>query len=51
MAFQGVGGSIDGQINPLLTANVGDTVRLTVINGDPILHDLTISEFNVTTGN
>lgn len=50
MAFQGVGGSIDGQINPLLTANVGDTVRLTVINGDPILHDLTISEFNVTTG-
>lgn len=50
MAFQGVGGTIDGQINPQLTANVGDTVRLTVINGDPIAHDLTITEFNVTTG-
>lgn len=50
MAFQGVGGGIDGQINPQLTANVGDTVRLTVINGDPIAHDLTITEFNVTTG-
>lgn len=50
MAFQGVGGAIDGQINPLLTANVGDTVRLTVVNGDPVLHDLTITEFDVTTG-
>lgn len=50
MAFQGVGGGIDGQLNPLLEANVGDTVRLTVINGDPVLHDLTINEFNVTTG-
>lgn len=50
MAFQGVGGTIDGQINPTLTANVGDTVRITVINGDSVLHDLTISEFNVTTG-
>jgi nitrite reductase (NO-forming) len=50
MAFLGVGGSIDGQVNPLLTANVGDTVRITVVNGDPVAHDLTISEFNVTTG-
>ncbi len=50
MAFQGVGGSIDGEINPMLEANVGDTVRLTVVNGDPVLHDLTINEFNVTTG-
>ncbi|MDX2139866.1 MAG: copper-containing nitrite reductase [Chloroflexota bacterium] len=50
MAFQGVGGTIDGQINPTLEAQVGDTVRLTVINGDPVLHDLTINEFNVTTG-
>lgn len=50
MAFIGVGGDIDGQINPQLTANVGDTVRITVINGDPVLHDLTIDEFNVTTG-
>lgn len=50
MAFEGVGGSIDGQINPLLEANVGDTVRLTVINGDPVMHDLKIDEFFVSTG-
>jgi nitrite reductase (NO-forming) len=50
MAFLGVGGTIDGQINPLLTATVGDTVRITVINGDPVLHDLTITEMNATTG-
>jgi nitrite reductase (NO-forming) len=50
MAFLGVGGSIDGQINPLLEAAVGDTVRITVINGDPVLHDLVIDEFGVTTG-
>jgi nitrite reductase (NO-forming) len=50
MAFIGVGGDIDGQINPQLTANVGDTVRITLVNGDPILHNLTIDEFNVSTG-
>lgn len=42
MAFIGVGGDIDGQINPVLTANVGDTVQIIVINGDPVLHDLKI---------
>ena len=51
MAFVGVGGSIDGVTNPELTANVGDTVRITVINGDPVLHDLKIDAFGVHTGN
>ncbi len=50
MAYIGVGGEIDGVINPTLTVNLGDTVRLTVINGDPILHDLRIDEFDVSTG-
>ncbi|MBZ0303927.1 MAG: nitrite reductase, copper-containing [Anaerolineae bacterium] len=50
MAFIGIGGGIDGQVNPTLTANVGDTVRITVINGDPVLHNLVIDEFQVTTG-
>lgn len=50
MAFMGVGGEIDGVINPTLNARVGDTVRITAINGDPVLHDLTITEFGVTTG-
>lgn len=50
MIFLGVGGTIDGLINPDLTAKVGDTVKITLINGDAIQHDLTIDEFNVTTG-
>lgn len=50
MAYVGVGGAIDGVTNPELVANVGDTVRITVINGDPTLHDLRIDEFGVDTG-
>lgn len=50
MAFIGVGGDIDGQINPALSANVGDTVRITIINGDPVLHDFKIDEFGVESG-
>lgn len=50
MAYVGVGGDIDGVVNPELIANVGDTVRLTVINSDPVLHDLKIDEFSVATG-
>lgn len=50
MAYVGVGGAIDGVVNPKLTANLGDTVRITVINGDPTLHDLKIDEFGVYSG-
>jgi len=50
MAFVGVGGEIDGVMNPELVVNLGDTVRITVINGDPTLHDLKIDEFGVYTG-
>jgi nitrite reductase (NO-forming) len=50
MAFVGVGGEIDGVMNPELVVNLGDTVRITVINGDPTLHDLKIDEFSVYTG-
>jgi nitrite reductase (NO-forming) len=50
MAYIGVGGDIDGVINPPLSARVGDTVRITVINGDAVLHDLKIDEFNAFTG-
>jgi len=50
MAFYGVGGSIDGVADPTLTAKTGDTVTIHLINGDPIIHDLTIDELGVTTG-
>lgn len=50
MAFVGVGGEIDGVTNPELVVNMGDTVRITVINGDPTWHDLKIDAFGVDTG-
>jgi nitrite reductase (NO-forming) len=50
MAFVGVGGSIDGQVNPTLSAKTGDTLALTLVNGDPVIHDLTVDEFKATTG-
>jgi nitrite reductase (NO-forming) len=49
MAYVGVGGDIDGVVNPELVANVGDLVRITLVNGDPTLHDLVIDEFGVAT--
>ncbi len=48
--FIGVGGAIDGVVNPELTAHLGDTVRLTLINDSPDAHDLQIDEFNVSSG-
>ncbi len=50
LAFVGRGGEIDGVVNPTLTANPGDTVSITLINGDGIEHDLAIDEFGVSTG-
>jgi nitrite reductase (NO-forming) len=50
LAFVGVGGTIDGVMNPTLTANPGDIVKITVTNGDGVIHNLTIDEFKVSTG-
>ena len=47
--FIGVGGEIDGQVNPDLGANIGDTVVITLINDDGRSHDIMIDEFNVAT--
>jgi nitrite reductase (NO-forming) len=47
MVFVGQGGTIDGQENPTLSAQVGDVVELTLVNGDTLPHDLAIDEFGV----
>lgn len=46
MAFIGVGGGIDGVHNPTLSANVGDLVRITLIAGDGVEHDVAFPDFN-----
>jgi nitrite reductase (NO-forming) len=40
MVFLGVGGSIDGKANPILTAAEGQIVQLTLINGEGTEHDI-----------
>ena len=49
LIFVGVGGAIDGLENPTLTAEPGDVVEITLINGDKIEHDLLIDELGVHT--
>ena len=49
LSFVGVGGEIEGVLNPTLTADPGDVVQITLVNADGILHDLTIDEFGIQT--
>jgi nitrite reductase (NO-forming) len=46
MLFIGVGGGIDGVKNPTLSANVGDTIKLTLTSGDGVEHDIAFPDFN-----
>ena len=49
LLFIGVGGEIDGLVNPDLTASVGDTVIITLVNDDGRFHDIVIDEFDAAT--
>lgn len=40
MVYIGVGGSIEGKVNPLLTAAEGQVVQLTLLNGEGAEHDI-----------
>ena len=46
--YIGVGGGIDGVSNLVLSANVGDTVKITLTSGDGIEHDISFPDFNAT---
>lgn len=46
MVFVGKGGDIDGITNPDLTANAGDTVKLTLISGEGAAHNIVFDAFN-----
>jgi nitrite reductase (NO-forming) len=45
MTFVGVGGTIDGQVNPDLRVAEGAVVQITLINGDGALHDVVFPDF------
>jgi nitrite reductase (NO-forming) len=40
MVYMGVGGTIEGKVNPVLTAAEGQVVQVTLINGEGAEHDI-----------
>ena len=46
MVYIGVGGAIDGKVNPVLTAAEGQVVELTLINGEGAEHDIVFPDQN-----
>jgi nitrite reductase (NO-forming) len=49
ITYMGVGGDIDGVVNPDLVVPAGAVVRVTLINGDGMSHDLYFPDFKVKT--
>jgi nitrite reductase (NO-forming) len=49
MAFVGVGGDIEGVVNPTLRVNVGDVVQVTLVNNDAVEHDVVFPDFKAGT--
>ncbi|MEX0646387.1 MAG: PVC-type heme-binding CxxCH protein [Balneolaceae bacterium] len=50
LGYTGIGGEIDGIRNPILKANKGDSVRITIINGEIMLHDIALEEMGIKSG-
>jgi len=49
LLYIGVGGDIDGIVNPDLIVQPGAIVRIILINGDSMPHDLFLPDFNAKT--
>ena len=49
LAYRGIGGEIDGIVNPGLVVQPGAVVRIILLNGDGMQHDLFIPDVNAKT--
>lgn len=47
VGYTGIGGIIDGVLNPVLRAQEGNVVRITIINGEPMTHDIAMEQIGV----
>ena len=45
MVYLGVGGDIDGQINPTLMVHEGELIQINLINGEGAEHDVVIDQY------
>ena len=48
MVYIGVGGTIDGQVNPVLSAAEGQVVQITLLNGEGAEHDIVFADQGAT---
>lgn len=49
MVFIGASGNISGKTNPMLTVHEGETVQVTLINGEGAEHDIVLDEYAART--
>jgi nitrite reductase (NO-forming) len=49
ISFVGMGGDIEGAVNPTLRVNEGAVVQVTLLNGDAIEHDVVFPDFKAAT--
>src|SRR5688572_10725364 len=47
LGYRGIGGEIDSVRNPTLWARPGETVRITMINGETMVHDVVLDKLGV----
>ena len=47
LGYRGVGGEIDGVRNPVLWAKTGENVRINIVNGELMVHDVALEKHNV----
>jgi putative membrane-bound dehydrogenase-like protein len=47
LGYRGVGGDIDGIRNPTLWALTGETVRITIVNGELMVHDIALEKLEL----
>jgi putative membrane-bound dehydrogenase-like protein len=47
LGYRGVGGETDGVRNPTLWARPGETVRITMINGETMVHDVVLEKLGL----
>jgi nitrite reductase (NO-forming) len=45
MVYIGVGGDINGAVNPTLVVHEGETVQINLINGEGAEHDIVIDQY------
>ena len=47
LGYRGVGGDIDGVRNPTLWARTGESVRITIVNAELMVHDIALEGLNL----